>query len=646
MKTKQTNDLNLNNQENYEAIDIDKQEMNAGQEIDNPRTESLKEAIAPSAFERGATDYIKVGNKYARNFYLEGFPDIVEIGYLSPLYDEDYDLDISLSTVPRQQDKARKEIQDKLTIQKAQYEDEVKIGANRNLDLYKINIAKLEAQLEELVSKEEKAFEAQLFFTLYADSKSELERNTSTLLQSLRSNDLTAHEFALRQDIAWKSIVPYGIDYVNDKKRNFNTGAIVSSIPFYLPELYDDYGVYLGDNVFTGTPALIDLFKKGIQNSNLNIFGSSGSGKSTLVKALTMRSSLHGIRTVIIDPEREYEGLTKQMHGGYIRLTNDVRNSQMMNIFDIEENEEIDERGNLVRQLDLRSKYEDVLGFVNVIYPEIRPGQQAQTLEVIKELYARFDFIDGDVESLYYNNDVIVADDGSLLNNSYKKEVPILTDFLDLMSSMILDGTYPELKQVYDALQPYRKEQSRGLFDTKTPENLKQLKDAPVITFDVSALESNDTRSVAMYVLLSWIWEKFGKKNPETKKRILVDEAWMMMDKNMKGSEFTGSFLENMSRRIRKRNGSLTIATQKIGDFYNNPQGQAILTNAHTTFLLSHETTERNIISKAFDLDMGVVNNIIEAPKGRVLIKQSSQLYLVDVQLFRNEIQVSTTNNN
>ena len=136
-----------------------------------------------------------------------------------------------------------------------------------------------------------------------------------------------------------------------------------------------------------------------------------------------------------------------------------------------------------------------------------------------------------------------------------------------------------------------------------------------------------------MYVLLSWTWEKFGKKRPEIKKRILVDEAWMMMAESMKGHEYTSQFLENMSRRIRKRNGSLTIATQRIEDFASNVSGKSILTNAHTTFLLSHETQEKNVVQSAFDLPDGVVDVIIEAARGRTLIKQGSQLYLVDVQV-------------
>lgn len=627
-----------------QSVNLNEKEV-VSKESSDPRTLNLKEIIAPTAFERGASDYIKVGNMFARTYYVESFPEYVDIAYLSTLYDEDFDVDVSLSVKPRRQDKARKELQDAQTILQAELEDEIKSGGNRNRDVKKHEIEKIKQQLADLVENTQKAFEVQLFFTLYASSKEELERNSSSILQSLLADEITAYPFALRQDTAWKTVVPYGIDYVNDKKRNFNTGAVAASIPFYLPELYDELGVYLGRNVFTDTPALIDLYKKGIQNSNLNIFGSSGSGKSTLVKVLTMRSVLHGIKTVIIDPEREYEALTKKMHGGYIRLTSDVKNSRMMNIFDIEEEEDIDSDGNIVKTLDLRSKYEDVAGFISAAYPEITKGQEAQVLTTVRQLYSNFGFIDGKVESLYYNDDMIVSDQGTLINSSYKKTVPKLSDFLDLMDVGIRDGSTYELKDVFDALQPYRHNSSRGMFDTYTPDDLKKMQDLPIITFDVSALEANDTRAVAMYVLLSWIWEKFGKKNPDVKKRILVDEAWMMMSPNMKGSEYTGSFLENMSRRIRKRNGSLTVATQKIEDFSSSQKGSAIITNAHTTFLLSHEASERNVIKKEFDLDDGVVSNIIEASLGRILIKQSSQLYLVDVVLFDEEVLVSTGNN-
>lgn len=613
------------------------------QEDFNPRQETIKEAIAPSAYKRGEIDFLIIGSKYARVFCIEGLPDQVYIGYLRVLYSSDYDVDINLSIQPRQQSAARKELQDKVTVLRAQLEEEIERGGNRNRDTYADQIQRLEGQIRELSSREESAFEAQFLFVLYADSREELSRHTINILQELKEERITAQVLALRQDEGYRTVAPYAIDYLKDKKRNFNTGATISSIPFYVPELYDDYGVYLGINTYSGTPALIDLYKDGIQNSNLNVFGSSGSGKSTLVKTLTMRSALHGVRTVIIDPEGEYSAMTKKLHGGVVRLSTNPENSIMMNLFDIEESVEIDNvTGEQIRKLELRPKYVDVLGFIKVIFPTIDKGQEANLLEVIERLYFNFGFIDGDVDSLYYNDDVVV-ENGRLVNNLRKKTMPTLNDLINLTHTMVEDGTYSNLREVFEALQPYRARKTLGIFDTQTPKQLQRMADLPVITFDVSAIESSDIKTLSMYVLLSWIWEKFGKKKPHIKKRVLVDEAWMMMSPSQPGYQYTSTFLETMSRRIRKRNGGLCVASQKIDDFNQTPQGRAVLTNAHTTFLLNHQEFEVPALRKAFDLDEGIIQNIINVERGRVLIKQGNKLYLCNTQTFENEKKVVFT---
>lgn len=618
------------------SVNLNTTQFDFRENDESPHVETLKEGIAPAAFKRGEVDYLIVNGKYCRTFYVEGFPDYVEIGYLSDLYDGDYDVDISMHIEPKAPAEARKELQNKLTMVKAQLLDEIERGAHVNRDTYEAQITKMEIQLAEIASKEEFPYEVQLFFTLYADSKEELERTSSTLMQEMKNSDLTAHVFALRQDKAWKTVIPYGIDYVRDKQRNFNTGAVVSSIPFYIPELHDDDGVYLGTNVFSYSPALLDLYRPGIRNSNVNIFGASGSGKSTFVKTLTMRSSLHGVRSAIIDPEGEYGVLTKRMHGANIRLTNNAKGSVMMNIFDIEEEEDFDQNGQKVRTLDLKSKYEDILGFVKMAVPSMTESQQSDVLEVVEELYLRFGFVDGDAASLYLNDDVIVRD-GRIVNSSYKRKMPKLSDFLDLMNQLVLDGTFPQLSDIYKTMTPYYASKTRGLFDTYTPDELRNLRDVPVINFDISALESSEVRTLAMYVLLSWIWEKFGKKNPQLRKRIIVDEAWMMMSPSFAGYEHSSSFLENMSRRIRKRNGALCVASQKIEDFSSTVKGSAIISNAYTTILLSHEQQDRPVLQKIFDLDDGVVEHVINAEVGRILIKQAQQYHLVQVNRFENE---------
>lgn len=87
----------------------------------------------------------------------------------------------------------------------------------------------------------------------------------------------------------------------------------------------------------------------------------------------------------------------------------------MLNIFDIEETEYVPESGENERSLELRPKYEDVLGFIQVAYPDITKGQEANVLEVIEELYLRFGFKDGDVSSLYHNENYVVSSDGKSL---------------------------------------------------------------------------------------------------------------------------------------------------------------------------------------------------------------------------------------
>ena len=203
----------------------------------NPRQETLKEGMAPSAYSRGEIDFLIVGSKYARVFCIEGLPDQVYIGYLRRLYSSDYDLDINLSIQPRQQSEARKELQDKLTIVRAQLEEEIERGANRNRDTFQEQIDRLEFQIAELSTRNEFAFEAQFLFTLYADSREELSRNTVALMQELKEEHITPQVLALRQDEGYRTVVPYAIDYLQDKKRNFNTGAVISSIPFDIPEL-------------------------------------------------------------------------------------------------------------------------------------------------------------------------------------------------------------------------------------------------------------------------------------------------------------------------------------------------------------------------------------------------------------------------
>ena len=124
------------------------------------------------------------------------------------------------------------------------------------------------------------------------------------------------------------------------------------------------------------------------------------------------------------------------------------------------------------------------------------------------------------------------------------------------------------------------------------------LEGAPFINLDISQLEERFARPLAQQILLSWIWEKYVKKNSEdrekaTKKRVLVDEAWMLLP-----YPEAVEFLNKMARRARKRNVSLAIISQRFQDFYESPEAQAVLTSSDTKLFLAQDKSEINYLKE------------------------------------------------
>ena len=150
-----------------------------------------------------------------------------------------------------------------------------------------------------------------------------------------------------------------------------------------------------------------------------------------------------------------------------------------------------------------------------------------------------------------------------------------------------------------------------------------------------------------MYVALTWTWEKFIKKNHHIKKRIVCDEAWMLVSKNMAGSDFTAQFLENASRRIRKRNGGLLVASQNFTEFAESSQGRAVLTNAVVNIFLHQDSTDIDLLQDTFKLSDGEKLFLLKAKRGEILIRihgESSIAYVVPFDFEKKLIEKKTLN--
>ena len=164
------------------------------------------------------------------------------------------------------------------------------------------------------------------------------------------------------------------------------------------------------------------------------------------------------------------------------------------------------------------------------------------------------------------------------------------------------------------------------------------------ININISQLEERFARPLAQQILLSWIWEKYVKKNSEDKsrarsKRVLVDEAWMLL-----AYPEAVDFLNTMARRARKRNVSLTVVSQKFQDFYENKSVQAVLTSAETKLFLAQDKSEIEYLQEVFKLSEGEANFLITCTRGEGLIKIGYSSAVIAIRPTQREFEFVETN--
>ena len=599
---------------------------------------TVKDFIAVDV-DRTSEEYMKVGGKYVRSFILNGYPSIVQVGWLEDLYSFDGDVDTVIHVMPSDERGALDQLTAKITQFEAQLEMESKKGNIRNITSLQDKISSLIAQRRALEQNYENLYYIQIGANIYDDSVESLKKQTEKLIGKLKGRRINVDEMYLRQEESYKSVLPIGQSFVKDKFRNFNSGALSACFPFYYSEISHKNGTFLGINSDTMTPVFVDFYDRSIlNNSNASVFGQAGSGKTFFVSLLTLRSAIKGIRTIIIDPEGEYKKICDIVGGANLKISPDAKSG--INPFDIEE--EIDDEG--VVFVDIKSKVADILNLIAVMVGGLTNEAKATVAHVIGETYKEAGITE-DPNSLYEIGNFFDESTGELIQKR-KKPMPTLSNLRNNLEKYrkSAETNVEILSPIVNTLGMFCKGGIYDMFDRQTSDNLKDFFDAPVVNFDISQLEESVLRPIGMYIAMTWTWEKFVKKNPKIKKRIVCDEAWMLVNKNMAGHEFTAQFLENCARRIRKRNGGLLVASQNFMEFADNPQGRAVLTNTVVNILLKQNPTDIDAVQEVFKLSGGEKQYLLTAKRGQILIRMNDESSQVYVLPFPDELALISTN--
>lgn len=255
--------------------------------------------------------------------------------------------------------------------------------------------------------------------------------------------------------------------------------------------------------------------------------------------------------------------------------------------------------------------------------------------------------ITADPNSLYVN-----GQGGISIGNigREKKKMPTIGSWYKTLVKKAEENTDENYTFHYSYLRKVMKQYVRELngqmayFDGQSTFDL--LEGVPFINLDISQLEERFARPLAQQILLSWIWEKFVKKNSEdrakaTKKRVLVDEAWMLLP-----FPEAVDFLNKMARRARKRNVSLAVMSQKFQDFYEKPEVQAVLTSSDTKLFLAQDKSEIQYIKEVFKLSEGEAYFLTTCNRGEGLLKVGEDTAIIAIQPTAREFEFVETNMN
>ena len=624
---------------------------NEGTENKGPLTDNIKDIkdlIAPSGIDASSTNHLEIfsnSNKYARTMIISVLPRMCTFPeFLRSMYTFG-DINVSVFINPISEAKSQNELNKVINT----LESERIVARDRGNINRESELAQKRLEAEELrdaiAAGMDKLYESSIICTLFAYDMEELDRRTELLTSEMSKTLVELKAAWAQQEQAFQSNMPFNSDKLG-KKHTFDRRSMATVFPFINSDVGHENGVPLGFNRQTGLPILYDNFSNTLSNYNMVVFGKSGAGKGVAIKTLIARSAvLNGIETLALDAEGEYGG---------VNIVISPNSDTIINPFDIEPEivkDEITGKEQIV--LNVENKIEDV---TQIILTMARGSTKSEDVnEVTKQIIS--EAIAEEYSSIGINNNVnslYAVDQRSSSRTEFlgrkKKQMPTMTSWYKRIVNNARANTNEDYRFHYSYLVKVMRQYVReyngpmSYFDGQSTFDL--LDGTQFINMDISQLEERFARPLAQQILLSWIWEKYVKKNSEDKskagkKRVLVDEAWMLLP-----FPEAVDFLNKMARRARKRNVSLAVVSQRFQDFYEKSEVQAVLTSSDTKLFLSQDKSEIQYIQEVFKLSEGEASFLTTCARGEGLFKVGEQTAIIEIRPTKKELEFIETNVN
>jgi type IV secretory pathway VirB4 component len=368
------------------------------------------------------------------------------------------------------------------------------------------------------------------------------------------------------------------------------TEGVASLMPFRTQEVRDKGGVCYGKNAVSGNLIICD--RKCLPNGNGFILGTSGSGKSMSAKdeigaiALNTEDDI-----IVVDPEREYSPLIREMGGEIVHISANSRNH--INALDVNKDCAEDENPIAIKSEFLMSLFEQIMGAGKVGAKE---------------------------KSIIDSCTRVLLTDYMLGKTNVQ---PTLPNF----RAELLKREGAEARDLAMALEMF----SEGTLNVFAHESNVDMNNR-ILLYDIFDL-GKQLKPVGMLVMLDAIMNRVIENRKRNKRTwIYLDEIYLFFQ-----NEFSGNFLAQAWRRYRKYGALATGITQNVEDCLRSDTARTMLANSEFLLMLKQAPTDLVELTHLLNISEMQMGHIKNAEPGHGLVKVGSALVP-----FKNDIDKDT----
>ena len=391
----------------------------------------------------------------------------------------------------------------------------------------------------------------------FADSRNQLKEVCSNVLNRYAGKKMKLKLLSCIQADSFKHLSPYypNQTIVDDiTMRIIPLETLVGGYPFSMNTLRDDHGVYFARTPDRGMLSLDVRYRGGDRtNGNGIVPGMPGSGKSTFLKHLMMSMYMQGFKIIVIDPEREFRDLCKQLGGSWLDAGG---GKAKINPFQFQapvHDEEEDPMfssdnsplGQQIQHLQMLLQYK---------LPSLTDLQLSLLSRAIRELYAQFGItLESEYEPDRDSAQYPIMEDLYRLLLAKEKEDPRYADLALLLEEMAIGA-------------------DSAIWNGHTNIDLSN----NFVVLDTNQLFSSTTRnqSTQYYNLMRLAFSAVSADR-DTPYAIFGDEAQIMFDPELPQA---AKSIKNIALRVRKYEGYLWLAFHSLQElldprirFYGQP---------------------------------------------------------------------------